>query len=94
MSGNPTGRPSRLTKVGETSLKEMFKPVEAKVNGEIVRVPQHVLFHPTADKGGHHRRRPGEEAGAEVPGPAAVADPVWRTGLWDRLGSDPSPGPS
>jgi hypothetical protein len=30
LSGNPTGRPSRLTKVGETFLKEMFKPVEAK----------------------------------------------------------------
>ena len=44
MSGNPGGKASRLTKVGDAFMRELFKPVEATVNGQPVKTTQYQLF--------------------------------------------------
>jgi hypothetical protein len=37
VSGSPSGKVSRLTKMGEEFMREMFKPVDAQIGGKMVR---------------------------------------------------------
>jgi uncharacterized protein DUF5681 len=45
LSGNPGGKfQGRLTQMGDDFVRELFKPVDAQVNGKPVRTTQHALF--------------------------------------------------
>src|SRR5208337_2960247 len=53
-------RPSRLSRMDEEFMREMFKPYGLAPDVRVHRTPQHVQFI-QQPKNGHHRRRPGDD---------------------------------
>ena len=44
VSGNPSGKASRLSRMGEEFMREMFKPYGLAPDVRVHRTPQHVQF--------------------------------------------------